>query len=80
MCITNIEVHFDLFRFHLDLILLILLIYYSIFRFNIILPFFLFSLGENKFVCPNKLLPFNMKSINPVQKYQHIIESYACIL
>ena len=27
----------------------------------------------------NKLLPFNMKSINPIQKYPHIIESDACI-
>ena len=68
ICITNIEVHFDLFRFHLDLILLILQIYYSTFRFNIILPFFSFSLGENKFVYSNKLLPFNMKQINPIQK------------
>ena len=27
-----------------------------------------------------KLLPFNMKSINPVQKYPHITESHAYIL
>ena len=27
-----------------------------------------------------KLLPFNMKSVNPIQKYPRIIESYACIL
>ena len=48
--------------------------------FNIILSFFLYSLGENKFAFSNKLLPFNMKSINPIQKYQYIIEFYACIL
>ena len=43
--------------------------------FNIIL-----SLGENKFVYSNKLLPFNMKPINPIQKFLHIIKSYTCIL
>ena len=48
--------------------------------FNIILSFFLCSLGENKFAYSNKLLSFNMKSINPIQKYPHIIESYACSL
>ena len=26
------------------------------------------------------LSPFNMKSMNTIQKYRHIIESYACIL
>ena len=41
---------------------------------------FLYSLGENKFVYSNKLLPLNMKSINPMKKYLHIIESYACVL
>ena len=59
--------HFNLFRFYLK-------------YFNIILLFFLYSLGKNKFVYSNNLLPFNMKSINPVQKYSHIIRSYACIL
>ena len=28
----------------------------------------------------NQLLPSNMKSINPMQKYQDVVESYACIL
>ena len=28
----------------------------------------------------NKLFLFNMKSINPIQKYSHIIESYASTL
>ena len=40
---------------------------------------FLYSLGENKFVYFNKFLPFNRKSINPIQKYPHIIESDAYI-
>ena len=42
--------------------------------------FFLKSLGEKRFVYPVKLLPLNIKSINAIQKYPHIIESYACIL
>ena len=37
-------------------------------------------LVENKLVYSKKLLPFNIKSINSVQKYLHITESYACIL
>ena len=41
---------------------------------------FLYSLGVNKFVYSNKLLPLNMKSINPIQKYPHILELYACTL
>ena len=47
---------------------------------NILVLFviFLYSLGENKFVYSNKLLP--LKSINPIQKCPHIIESYAFIL
>ena len=45
-----------------------------------ILAFFLQSLGENRFVESSKLLPFKIKSINPIQKYPCIIESYACIL
>ena len=44
------------------------------------MSFFIYSLAENKFIYFNKLLPFNMKSINPIQKYPHIIESCACIL
>ena len=27
-----------------------------------------------------KVFPASIKSINPIQKYPHIIESYACIL
>ena len=41
------------------------------------LSFFLKSCGENKSV---NFLPANIKSINPIQKYPHIIESYAFIL
>ena len=48
--------------------------------FNIILSFFLYSLGENKFVYSNKILSFHTNSINPMQKYPHIIESSACML
>ena len=60
-------IHYNLFRFYWE-------------YFNIILAFFLYSLGQNKFVYSNKRLPFNMKPINPIQKYPHIIESYACTL
>ena len=43
--------------------------------------FYLETLGGNKFVYSNnKLLSFNIKSINPIQNYIHIIEFYACFL
>ena len=45
-----------------------------------ILLFFLYSFEKNKFVKSRKLLPFNIKSINFLQKYPHIIESYVSIL
>ena len=48
--------------------------------FSIILSFFSQSLGENKFVYSNKLSPFNIKSINPIQKYPDIIEPNAFIV
>ena len=64
---TNKTIHINLFRFHRKC-------------FNMILPLFLYSLGQNKFVYSNKLLPLNMKSINQIQKYTHIIESYSSIL
>ena len=35
-------------------------------------PFVL--LAENKYVYSDKLLPFNIKPINIIQKYPHIIE------
>ena len=47
---------------------------------SIILSFFSYSLGENKLVYSNILLPFNIKSIHPIQKFPYIIESYTCIL
>ena len=36
--------------------------------------------GEKGFVYSVKVFPLSIKSINPIQKYPHIIESYACIL
>ena len=65
--IANVIIHFNLFRFYWK-------------YFNIIFSFFLYFLGENKFVYSNKLLPFNMKSIYLIQKYPHSIELYGCIL
>ena len=35
---------------------------------------------KKKFVKSVKVIPASIKSINPTQKYPHIIESYACIL
>ena len=37
-------------------------------------------MGENKLVYCDRLLPLNMKSVNPIQKHLHIIESYSCII
>ena len=48
--------------------------------FSIILSFLSYSLGENKFVYFSKLLSSTIKSINPIQKYLHVIESHAFIL
>ena len=45
-----------------------------------LLSLFLYWLGENTFVYLNKPLPFNIKSINQIQKYPHIIELLASIL
>ena len=36
--------------------------------------------GEKRFVNSVKIFPASIKSINPIQKYPQIIESYACIL
>ena len=36
--------------------------------------------GEKRFVYSVNVFPASIKSINPIQKYPHIIESYACIL
>ena len=43
-------------------------------------PFFLKLFGEKVFAHLIKVFPASIKSINPIQKYSHIIESYACIL
>ena len=42
--------------------------------------FFLKLFDEKRFVNSVKVFPLSIKSINPIQKYPHIIESYACIL
>ena len=36
--------------------------------------------GGKRFVNSVKVFPLNIKSMKPIQKYPHIIESYACIL
>ena len=54
---SNIKMYFNLFRPYWR-------------NFNITLSLFWHSLRENKFVYSNKLLPFNKKSINPIQKNQ----------
>ena len=43
-------------------------------------PFFLKLFGEKRLVKSVKLLPLSIKPINPIQKYPHITESYACSL
>ena len=49
-------------------------------QFKIISSFFIKLFGEKKFVYSVKVFPASIKSIKPIQKYPHIIESYACIL
>ena len=58
MFIGNITIDFDYFK--------LFKFYWK--HFDINLSFFLYSLGENKFVYSNKLLPLNMKSINLTKK------------
>ena len=41
---------------------------------------FLKLFGEKRFLNPVKVFPGSIKSINPIQKDPHIIESYVCIL
>ena len=36
--------------------------------------------GEKRIANSVKIFPTSIKSINPIQKYLHIIESYTCIL
>ena len=52
----------------------------SIKYFKIVSSFFLKLFGEKRYVNSVKVFPVSIKSINPIQKYRHIIESYACIL
>ena len=42
--------------------------------------FFSKLLGEKRFVNSVKVFPASIKSIHSIQKYPHVIESYACIL
>ena len=42
--------------------------------------FFLKLFGEKRFVYSVKVFPLNIKSINPMQKYVPVTESYTCIL
>ena len=42
--------------------------------------FFSKLFGEKTFAYCVKVFPLNIKSINPIQKYPHITESYACTL
>ena len=48
--------------------------------FKIIPSFFSKLFGEKRLVYSANVFPLNIKSINPMEKYQHITESYACIL
>ena len=36
--------------------------------------------NEKRFVNSVKVFPASIKSKNPMQKYSHVVESYACIL
>ena len=42
--------------------------------------FFLKLFGEKRFVNSVKVVPTSIKSINPIQKYPPITESFACTL
>ena len=48
--------------------------------FKIISSFFLKLFGEKRFVNSVKIFPASIKSINLIQKYSRVIESYACTL
>ena len=54
--------------------------YLRVFQTHLLL--FLKSCGENEFedkTCQDIRLPFNIKSLNSMQKYPHIPQSYVCI-
>ena len=42
--------------------------------------FFLKVFGEKRFVYSVKVFLASIKSVKPIQKYTHIIKSFACIL
>ena len=42
--------------------------------------FFLQVFGEKRLVKSVKVMPASIKSINPIQKYPQITESYGCIV
>ena len=44
------------------------------------MSFYLKLFGQKRFVNLVKVFSLCIKSINPIQKYPHITESYACIL
>ena len=46
--------------------------------FKVMSSFFLKLFDEKRFVYSVKVFPLNIKSINPIQKYPHITESYIC--
>ena len=48
--------------------------------FKVMSSFCLKLFGEKGFVYSVKVFPLNIKSINPMQKYPYVTESYACIL
>ena len=48
--------------------------------FKIISLFFLKLFDRKRFVYSVTFFPLGIKSIKPIQKYPHIIESYACTL
>ena len=48
--------------------------------FKILSSFLLKLFGEKGFVYSIKVFAASIKSIKPTQKYEHITESYACII
>ena len=42
--------------------------------------FFSKLFGEKRFAYSIEIFPLNIKSINPIEKYPHITESYVCTL
>ena len=71
----NLRIYYEL---HENCIKSILNINHKIIQNHITI--FLKLFGEKRFVNSVKVFPARIKSINPIQSYPHIIESYACIL